>query len=159
MTPLESFDIFIAQYLFVIAPLLFGVYVLISLKTSKKAIIHLFTASIVVLLLALIASHLYFNPRPFVVAHTSPLIPHAPDNGFPSDHVLLTATISAVLFIYNRKLGIASWIVTLLVGYARIAIGIHHTIDVLGSIVIALIGTGVVYGVLGLLSKKAKISF
>ena len=32
--------------------------------------------------------HFYYDPRPFIVGHFAPLIPHDADNGFPSDHPL-----------------------------------------------------------------------
>lgn len=86
---------------------------------------------------AKLMSSLYYDPRPFVVGNFTPLLPHAPDNGFPSDHTLLSAAVAAVIFFFYRKLGLALFIIAFLVGMARVAAGIHHTIDILGSIVIA----------------------
>ena len=49
--------------------------------------------------LGVIARSLYFNPRPFMVSGVEPLISHAADNGFPSDHTLLLASIASLVFI------------------------------------------------------------
>lgn len=82
----------------------------------------------------------FFNdPRPFVSDHITPLIAHVADNGFPSDHTLLTMTIAAVVFFYNRKLGVVLGIISFIVGYARVLAGIHHSIDILGAMIIAVI--------------------
>ena len=95
-----------------------------------------------------IGALLYFDPRPFVVGHFIPLIPHEPDNGFPSDHVLLCASIAAVVFPSNKYLGIVLLLLTLMVGVARVHTGVHHAIDIIGSLVIALAVAGLVYYVI-----------
>lgn len=96
-------------------------------------------------LLALFVCHFYFDPRPFVVNNFTPLIPHAPDNGFPSDHALLVASIAIIGTYINRKLGIVLWILAVLVGIGRVYVGVHHAIDVVGSFLIAILATSVVY--------------
>jgi len=86
---------------------------------------------------AKLAGLLFFDARPFVAGHFAPLIPHAPDNGFPSDHTLLGAAIAFVIFRFNKKLGWSLLLLALLTGLARIAAGVHHIVDILGSIIIA----------------------
>lgn len=75
-------------------------------------------------------SHVIIDPRPYIVAHTRPLIPVARDNGFPSDHVLLAAS----LWWIERRLLLAFAVGTPLVLLGRLGIGAHHTLDVLGSV-------------------------
>jgi undecaprenyl-diphosphatase len=87
-----------------------------------------------------ITSIIYFDPRPFVVGHFTPLITHAPDNGFPSDHMLLASAIASIIFAYNKKLGVVAWVIAFVVGASRVLAGVHHWIDILGSAVIA-VGT------------------
>jgi uncharacterized membrane protein len=82
---------------------------------------------------------IYFDPRPFVVDHFIPLIPHGPDNGFPSDHTILSAAAASVIYPYNKKVSAVLWIFTLLVGISRVYTGIHHPIDIIASIIIAII--------------------
>lgn len=90
---------------------------------------------------AKLMSSLYYDPRPFVVGNFTPLLPHAPDNGFPSDHTLLSAAVAAVIFFFDRKLGIVLFAIAFLVGMARVVAGIHHFVDILGSIIIAFLVT------------------
>ncbi len=89
--------------------------------------------------LDLIGNLLYVDPRPFVVGHFIPLIPHVPDNGFPSDHTLLAAALAAIGMYWNKWLGLALWVIAIAIAIARVYVGLHHPIDVLGSIVFALI--------------------
>ena len=90
-------------------------------------------------IIAKLLSLLYYDPRPFVVTHTIPLVPHAPDNGFPSDHTLLLAAIASVLYPYSKKASWTMWALTLIVGFSRVFVGIHHSIDIVGAIIIAII--------------------
>src|SRR5205085_4583351 len=50
-----------------------------------------------------VLAHVIIDPRPYVVTHTRPLIPVARDNGFPSDHVLLAAVLTAGLWWIDRR--------------------------------------------------------
>jgi membrane-associated phospholipid phosphatase len=76
------------------------------------------------------------DPRPYLVAHTRPLLPMARDNGFPSDHVLLAAALTASLWWIDRRWLPAFALGTALVMVGRLGIGAHHALDVAGSVVI-----------------------
>jgi len=98
-----------------------------------------------VYMLGLTARTLYYNPRPFVTGGFRPLIDHVADNGFPSDHVLLLASLASLVFCFDKKFSIPLWIIALAVGFSRLYAGIHHFVDIMGSLGIALIATGLVY--------------
>lgn len=91
-----------------------------------------------------LSANLYFDPRPFVVGHFTPLLPHAPDNGFPSDHALLTSAIASVGFVYNKKVSAVLWALTVIVGLARVFAGVHHLVDIAGAISISILVTAVI---------------
>lgn len=99
-------------------------------------------------ILAKIAGHFYFDPRPFVVGNFTPLIPHAADNGFPSDHTLLAGALAASVACFNKKFSMYLWIITILIGISRVAAGIHHWRDIAGSIVIVLLAATITHLVL-----------
>lgn len=105
-------------------------------------------------LIGLLASSLYYNPRPFVILHVIPLIKHVADNGFPSDHALLMGTLAAIVMVFSRRLGLFLWILAILVGVARVFALLHHAVDILASFGIALSATAIVYVVLKYLFNK-----
>ena len=142
---METVIIFIAQYLYLFALLGAALFFLSQPKDIKKsmAVCGLIVAPLA-FIVSRIASHFYYDPRPFVVGHFAPLIAHAADNGFPSDHVLLTGAVAMVVWFYNKKWGAALWAFALLIGWARVYAGIHHWTDIFGSIAIVLI-SGAVY--------------
>ncbi|KND49294.1 MAG: Phosphatase [Parcubacteria bacterium C7867-008] len=65
---------------------------------------------------------------------------------FPSGHASFLFGFSTIVFFYNRKLGIAFYVCTVLVCIARIAAGVHYPSDmVAGCVVGVLSGLAVIY--------------
>lgn len=147
---LDTLSILGAKYLFVVIAGIALVYFLKQPRDEQKRIV-IFAAIALPLtfIVSKIGALLYFDPRPFVVGHFIPLIPHEPDNGFPSDHVLLCASIAAVVFPSNKYVGLVLLLLALLVGASRVYTGIHHAIDIIGSLVMALGVAGLIYLVIG----------
>ncbi|MEX0932429.1 MAG: phosphatase PAP2 family protein [Parcubacteria group bacterium] len=137
---MDAFFIFGAKYLFIISVLV-GVAVFYTAPLTERYKIATFFALSMMLafLLSLLARELYFNPRPFVVGKFAPLIPHSADNGFPSDHTLLVSSIAAGMMYFRRRLALVLWLVAGLVAMSRVYTGVHHTLDVLGAALIALL--------------------
>src|SRR3989344_88364 len=117
---MDVFFIFGAKYLFVLSPFIL-VYFFFKISSEKRKQILIFTCVSLPLtyLAGLLARELYFNPRPFVVGGFEPLIPHAPDNGFPSDHILLLSALASLVLVYDKKFSITFWSIVLLVGLSR----------------------------------------
>ena len=129
--------IFIAKYFLFVSAAIAVAYLFRQPRAKQKEILIF---ALVLLPLSYIAAKLisrfYFDPRPFAQGNFTPLIPHAPDNGFPSDHTLLGAAIAFAVFRFNKKLGFLLLYLTILVGVARVLAGVHHATDIAGSIVI-----------------------
>jgi len=137
---MNNLVIFSAEYLYLFEIILVAVYFFLQTGSRQKSIIIL---SAVFLPLAYIVAQLiaafYFDPRPFVADNFTPLIFHAPDNGFPSDHMLFTSAIASVLFVYNKKIGVLAWAIAFIIGVSRIYAGVHHLTDIIGSAVIVIV--------------------
>lgn len=146
---MDTLIIFAAKYLF-LASLLFTAYFLFKSPAELRQKIVKFGLFSLPLtyLMGLAARMLYYNPRPFFEENFAPLIPHLADNGFPSDHTLLLAGLATLIYFFDRKLSIPLWVITILVALARILAGVHHLLDIVASIVIALISGYLVYFVL-----------
>jgi undecaprenyl-diphosphatase len=129
--------IFIARYLLFVSMAIAVFYFLKQPRQKKKEML-IFAVILLPLsyIFAKLVSRFYFDPRPFVEGNFTPLLPHAADNGFPSDHTLLGAAIAFAVFHFNKKLGLLLLGFAILVGVARILAGVHHAADIAGSIVI-----------------------
>ena len=146
---LDLLFIFGAKYLLIISFIIAGVYFLKQPLESKKKMVAFGVLSIIIICsLAFVAGYLYNDPRPFVVEHFTPLVAHIPDNGFPSDHVLIVSAIAAIVYFFNRKVGLALLGISILVAISRVYVGVHHPIDVIASLVISFDGAGITYLIL-----------
>ena len=138
---MNNLIIFVAKYVVFIIPLIAFVY---WLTIGKKQKIYLALYAVVTLVvtfvLTRIGSALYYDPRPFVDSNVVPLLGHAADNGFPSDHTALAASVAVAVFIVNKKLGGLLMALAVMVGLSRVAAHVHSPIDIIGSIVFAGIG-------------------
>lgn len=134
----SAFIIFGAKYLIGAVVLGAAAFWLMQSKEVKKTlVIRALIAFPVTVVLARIASMLWYNARPFVVEGITPLVAHAADNGFPSDHTLLSAACAALVFSQNKKWGGVLYVLAILVGVARVFADVHHVVDIVTSLVIA----------------------
>ena len=137
---------FTAQYLFLCILAAEGAYVLLRhrVRFGEFAVAALFIGGLS-FLISLICNRYIQDPRPFVVGGFSPAIKSSRDNGFPSDHTLLLAASAAVMMLGGTLAGILAFIGALVVGAARVAAGVHHALDIAGSVLIVSAASGVYY--------------
>ncbi len=149
--------IFSAKYLYLVSAGIFIWWGARSIQRKEFIFLSIFVLPISYII-SRIGSLLYYNPRPFISEHIIPLIHHVADNGFPSDHALLTGTLAAIVTVFDKRIGILLWILAIIVGGARVLAGIHHTVDIIGSYIIAIVGLGIGYILMHyiLLHKRTK---
>jgi undecaprenyl-diphosphatase len=117
------------------------------LRTPRQEKVPYAAAVVIAVVLVAVAIRglgaLWVDPRPFVVDHTTPLIAHNADNGFPSDHTALATAIAAVVFAWHRRVGAALLVVALLLGASRVAAHVHHVPDIVAGIAIGLVAAAI----------------
>ncbi|RKP48146.1 phosphatase PAP2 family protein [Trinickia fusca] len=85
------------------------------------------------------------HPRPFMIGLGHTFLQHAPDSSFPSDHGTIFAAVTLTLLVGGMKrLGGAALIVGLAVAWARVFLGVHFPLDMLGAVAVVCL----IYGVL-----------
>lgn len=137
---MDQMIIFCAKYLFIFVVLVFiWAWLQAPLTYKKQMAAAIVIAGIAAGIMDKISGKLFYDPRPFVTHHVTPLVSHAADNGFPSEHTILTFTIAAVLFFYRPRLSYLTFLLAALVGIGRVAAHVHSPIDILGGIIIGLI--------------------
>lgn len=82
---------------------------------------------------------LWYEPRPFMIGLGRTLMTHVPENSFPSDHTtfILTVGFGLVTTCAAPKWGAIVSFLGILVAWARIYLGLHFPLDMLGSALIA----------------------
>ena len=88
--------------------------------------------------LARLAGLFFAHNQPFAVDGFEPLMPHAIDNSFPSDHVLIGGVCASLAFLADRKVGLVLWALALLVGLSRMLAGLHWGVDIAAAALLAL---------------------
>jgi membrane-associated phospholipid phosphatase len=135
----------VAQYLPFLIPVVAGTIWLFLPRQDKVGLaVQAVVALVIAVLLIQLAAATHADPRPFVVDPSiRPLFAHPPDNGFPSDHTTLAATVAFLVMIYRRWLGAALLAASVLVGVARVAAHVHHGQDIVAGVLIAVVAVGV----------------
>lgn len=152
---LDRLAVFGAKYLFLVILAVAGVWAIRQpMPRIKRLVLIAALMFPLVYVGALIGGKFYDDPRPFVVGHFTPLVAHEPDNGFPSDHVLLCSAVAALVMVFEWRLGAMLWVLTAFVAAARVYIGLHHTTDAIGSITIVLVVASVVGGAIYVIESK-----
>ncbi len=150
--------LFTAKYLYLVVGILALIYWVTVPKQEKiRLVVFGAIAAVVTFALVKIGAALYYDPRPFVTHHITPLYPHGADNGFPSDHTVLTAFIALTIFSSSRKTGLTLLCMVVLIGLSRVIGHIHSPIDIIGSLAFALVGFGIAKLVTPRLLQRLKV--
>ncbi len=138
--PLRALAIVCASYLVYVMAV---AWVVVAVSRRAALSVAVVARLAVMVALAFLASRLLggvvADPRPYLVDHLRPLATVSHDNGFPSDHALLAAALTAGLWWIDRRWLPPFAVATVLVMLGRLAIGAHHTLDVTGSVAIVLV--------------------
>ncbi len=74
------------------------------------------------------------RPRPFTLQPAlDTVIPHPGSFSFPSGHTASSFAAATAIFMYDKKLGTAAYIVAALIGFSRNYFGVHYPTDVLAG--------------------------
>jgi undecaprenyl-diphosphatase len=142
---MDSLIIFGAKYLFIfVVVLALAAWLQANWKIKKQMLLAGVLAGLMAAIFDKIFSHLYYDPRPFVTHQLQPLVAHAADNGFPSEHTLFSIALATVIFFYRPRIGIAAGVIALIVGVSRVAAHVHSPIDILAGVIL-----GIASGYLG----------
>lgn len=154
----SDLTIFAAQYLvFLEALLAVAILVPVLLRRPRTEWLRWAVLTIIMLVLASVFAKIggavYDDPRPFVTGHFRPLIAHAPDNGFPSDHAMLAAALVAAVAFARPLAALPVAVLATLVDWARVGAGLHHVTDVAGSTLFAVLGAAIAFAVAPLIVR------
>lgn len=141
----DGLGIFFASYLQYILVLFLTVpvFVAASKKERNKNLLIAFwaLAAAAVSRIGIVETVYYFycHPRPFLIGGAKQLVETAAVCSFPSGHAAFFFALSAVVFLNNWKWGIWFFAGSILMGLARIFVGVHYPLDILGGAAAGLI--------------------
>lgn len=106
---------------------------------TRHALVAATASGLAGLLINQLIGLVWDHPRPFVAGIGQTLMAHAPDSSFPSDHLTLIWAVAFSLLLHEQP-RVAGWALALLglpVAWARIYLGVHFPLDMLGAALVA----------------------
>lgn len=86
----------------------------------------------------------YHHARPFVTFNIQHLLTDSAYS-FPSAHTTVLFALATATYFFNKKLSYFIFIAGVIVGFARIAGGVHYPSDILGGMLIGIATSGILY--------------
>jgi undecaprenyl-diphosphatase len=114
---------------------------LLGEPSDQRAAVKALLAALLVLGLNQLIGLAWFHPRPFMLGIGHSYLAHVADSSFPSDHVSLLCAVGLALWtsasVWAKRLAALLLAVTPLVAWARIYLGVHFPLDMLGALAAA----------------------
>jgi len=132
--------IFCAEYLGYVAItgiLAYGIFG----KDHKKDIwqvTYIFATAGFSWVIASLIKYFFPSPRPFeALSSIQALYLHGGMDSFPSGHASFFGALAFGAFHYSQKIGWLLLITAVIIGIARVSVGIHYPLDILGGFAVA----------------------
>lgn len=151
-----AFARFCAQWLILALPVVGGVLWFRGSQRTRLDLLHIALSVLLALGLAQLVGMAWPSPRPFAMHMGSQYLAHVDDSGLPSDHVTLIWTVALATLASAR----GSWLVFplltvgLVVGWARVYLGVHFPLDIAAALPVAALGAAAAWGLRGRLGKR-----
>ena len=109
----------------------------------RRAMLQATAAGVVALVCAQIIGAVWLHPRPFMIGLGHTYLAHVPDASFPSDHLTLwwAASFSLLTCRQIRAAAVVMSLSGLAIAWARIYLGVHFPLDMVGAVGVALLST------------------
>lgn len=137
-----ALGVFAAKWLILLVPIgLAGMWIN-GRPGQREAATKALAATLFALALNAVIGLLWYHARPFAIGAGHAYLQHAPDSSFPSDHGTIMFTVALVLACSRtpaaRRFGMSMLPLAVVVAWARIFLGVHWPMDMLGAVVVSL---------------------
>lgn len=129
---LDKAVVFTALYLPFIVPVLAFLYLIVYRKPLRDFIFVFLTAGVAVAI-SKILKIIIQAPRPQFALENVVSLFEKTTYAFPSDHATFFMALALAIFFVHKKAGLVFLVLALLIGIARIVVGVHFPVDILGG--------------------------
>lgn len=136
----DKLMIFLAEYLIYFMTAFGLIYLFFVYQKQWKQFIKPLSAIIFSrAIITEIIRFFYYRPRPFLTHQVNNLVSHDISGSFPSGHMTFIFPLIYFVASANKKIGLAFIVLGILMGIARIYVGVHYPLDILGGIIIGVL--------------------
>lgn len=133
------FATFLAQWLIYGVPVLLVFLWVKGGHMERKAAVSAALTVGVALVIGQMIIGVWPHPRPFMIGLGHQLLEHKAESSFPSDHATVFFALGFGLMLAGlRQLGGSVLLAGILVGWARVFLGVHFPLDIIGAGLLAL---------------------
>ncbi|WP_211464281.1 phosphatase PAP2 family protein [Collimonas silvisoli] len=113
-------------------------------EQTRKLMLEAAVCGIVGLSISMLIGMLWQHPRPFMLGLGTNFLEHAADSSFPSDHLTLQWSVAFSFLLHQRlrKSGLILSLLGLPMAWARVYLGVHFPLDMLGAALVATLSAG-----------------
>ena len=134
--------LFCAEWLILLVPIgLVGLWMR-GAGAQREAAVKALAATGCALGINAVIGLLWYHARPFVAGVGHNFLHHAPDSSFPSDHGTIMFTVALVLAASSvpaaNRFGRSLLPLAFVVAWARVFLGVHWPLDMIGALAVAL---------------------
>lgn len=114
---------------------------LIFTKKYRKCGVNMALALIIMLVVGNgVLKNIFMRERPCWIDESITLLVKNPhDYSFPSGHTYSSIAAATVIFLRNKKAGIAAFVLAVLIAFSRMYLFVHFPTDVLASLVLGVV--------------------
>lgn len=132
--------IFAAEWVILVVPI--GLVLMWSNGAGQReAAVRALLAAVVALTMSKLIGLVWFHPRPFMLEIGQHFLHHAPDSSFPSDHGTSMFSVALALALSRlreaRRCGLGLLALAVVVAWARVFLGVHWPLDMVGALVVS----------------------
>ena len=129
------------EYMIYMIPLLLATLWLWGSRSRRELAAKAFAVAMMAVGMNQVIAMVWVHPRPFILGIGHAWITHVPDSSFPSDHVTVLASVGLTSLLGGaRGLGWITMLCGLCVAWARIFLGVHFPLDMVGAVGVATLG-------------------
>ena len=99
------------------------------------------------------------EPRPYTVfPQALVLVPRSFDFSFPSDHAVMAGAVAVGVLLANRRLGLVTAILAVLLAFSRVYVGAHFPLDAIVGLLFGAAIAWASYTLLGPLVRRLTVA-
>lgn len=112
----------------------------LELKRKWREVVLVFLTAIFARAITEVLKYIIHAPRPFIkLQDVISLVSESPYSSFPSGHATFFMALAVCIYLTHKRAGIFFIFCALIIGLARIAVGVHFPVDILAGFIIGII--------------------